>query len=358
MAPIRVGFILLSNSRSALPSTRISVLNMLPYLQDAGFATDIAFQPDRETLKPDLDTIDAASLARRFDIVYIQKSCGPSVLRLVHRLESLGVRTIYGVCDVVEPDMAAATSATAVVTEYMRQLYPAELRSKIHVVHDGVEHPERARSSTTDSRGSARNPLRAVLVTSAALSALPVIGRPPPWLRVTIVGAYPAFESTTRRLRWLMWELSQQPLIERPSHLSRLIDRRLERVAWDPVTVYDRMEQADIGIIPVDTDGPAYWRVKSENRLTLKMAVGLPVIATPIPSYEPIVKHGQNAFFARTRDEWMIHFEALRDPAVRQAMGQQARKSVLPRYSKEAQAQALISVLHAALARAPVDTAG
>lgn len=349
MSSLRVGFVLLSGSRAPLPSTRISVLNMLPFLRDAGYAAEIAHDPEREALQPNLEGLDAASLARRYDIVYFQKVCGPSVLRLTRELEAAGVRTIYGMCDLVEPEMVAATSATAVVTDYLRQLHPAALRPKMHVVHDGIERPDRRRLRASDHRGSAGRPLRAVLVTSAGPVALPVIGRPPPWLRVTVAGAYPAPGWRGQRLRWARQQLAREPGGTRLGTIASLLDRRIQRVAWHPTGVYDLLEQADIGIIPVDIHGPAYWKVKSENRLTLKMAAALPVIATPVPAYEPIVVSGGNAFLARSRDEWMAHLEALRDPALRLAMGTRARESVLPRYSKETQAQALIAVLRAAL---------
>lgn len=353
MCSVRIGFIPLSSSRSPLPSTRISVFNMFPYLRDAGFVPEVAHEPERESTTPDLDGIDAQALARRFDLVYIQKAWGASVLRLVNRLEAAGVRTVYGVCDVVEPAMVEATSATAVVTEHLRRLYPAELQAKMHVVHDGIEAPERQKQQFSERRGTRADPLRAVLVTSDTLVSLPVIGRPPPWLRVFVVGAYAVPMGRGERLRRLHWAMAHRPLGERIRLASQLLDRRIARVPWDPVGVYEQMDHADIGIIPVDPDGPAYWQLKSENRLTLKMSVGLPVIASPVPAYEPVARHGYSALFARSREEWLQHLEALRDPALRRAMGERARAAVLPRYSKEAQAQALIRVLQAALERAP-----
>ncbi|MBX3606259.1 MAG: glycosyltransferase [Piscinibacter sp.] len=358
MSPLpRVGFVLASGSDAPLPSTRISVLNMLPFLREAGYSAEIAHAPDRESHQPDLNDLDPRSLASRYDIVYFQKVRGPSVVQLVRRLETDGVRTVYGMCDLVEPEMVAATSATAVVTDYLRQLHPPSLRHKMHVVHDGIERPERHRVRPSDHRGSAGQPLRAVLVTSASLTALPVIGRPPSWLSVTVVGAYPVPAWRGRRLRWLRGQLAQAADGQKLATVSSLLDRRIERVAWDPIGVYDQLERADIGIIPVNTNGPAYWKVKSENRLTLKMAAALPVIATPVPAYETVVVPGENAFFANCRDEWMSRLEALRDPALRLSMGTRAREAVLPRFSKEAQAQALISVLQAALEPATADAA-
>src|SRR5437870_4093220 len=36
MTPVKIGFVLLSNSRNPLPSTRIAALNMVPFLRAAG----------------------------------------------------------------------------------------------------------------------------------------------------------------------------------------------------------------------------------------------------------------------------------------------------------------------------------
>lgn len=85
--------------------------------------------------------------------------------------------------------------------------------------------------------------------------------------------------------------------------------------------------------------------MKSENRLTLKMALGLPVIASPVPAYLDIIQQGINGYIARSRAEWLDAIDALRDPGHRREVGAAARSSVLERFSMEAQARKLISVL-------------
>ena len=45
-APVKIGFVLPCNSRDPLPSTRIAVLNMLPFLRAAGFDPHIVFEPE------------------------------------------------------------------------------------------------------------------------------------------------------------------------------------------------------------------------------------------------------------------------------------------------------------------------
>lgn len=341
----RIGFVLPSKRSAPLPSTRISVLNMLPYLHAAGYVAEIAFEPPADSNTPDLDALDAAELAARYDVVYLQKVYGDSALRLVERLERRGVRTVFGLCDARVPEMVAATSATAVVTDYLRSLYPEALRARMHVVPDGIERPEVRRREPRELRGAATRRLRAVLVTSSAPLRVPVIGRPPPWLTIAIVGAYPAKRWQPSALRWTHWQIDSLHPEDRVGAATSLVDGRIKHVTWTPERVYEELERADIAIIPVEPEQDGLWLVKSENRLTLKMSAALPVVTSPVPSYEPVVDHGRNAFFARTRSEWLECLERLRDPQLRREMGEAARATVLPRFSMESQAAALIGML-------------
>ena len=64
------------------------------------------------------------------------------------------------------------------------------------------------------------------------------------------------------------------------------------------------------------------------------MACGLPVVASPVGVSRQIVEHGVNGFLAATEAEWRDALTALlRDPALRQKMGQAGRRKVQARYS-------------------------
>ena len=353
MTPIKIGFVLLSNSQHPMPSTRIVVFNMFPFLRSASFEPHIAFEPDMSTETPDVSGLASSLLAKGFRIVFFQKVHGPSVVDLARQLSASGIRTVYSVCDLVNVEMAKATDFTIVISDYLKSLYPQELHPKIRVVHDGIEHPDVCKTNWGVHRGTRNSPLRAVLVTSAILDHLPILGIPPEWLEVTIMGRYPQPGQILQRLREVRWKIgTQRSMRERMSYLRFLANRRIRCQAWDPVGVYEAMQQADIGIIPVTTSPehepgqvPPHWKVKSENRLTMKMCVGLPVIATPLPSYEPVIEQGSNGFLARSRQEWFEYLEALRDPTLRQTIGERARESVLNRYSMQEQARCLIKVL-------------
>jgi glycosyltransferase involved in cell wall biosynthesis len=352
----KVGFVLLSNSKAPIPSTRIAALNMFPFLREAGFEPHIIFEPRTGTETPDVTNLAPRLIAEEFRIVFFQKVHGPSVLRLAHELYNAGIKTVFGVCDLVNVAMAEATDATVVVTDYLKSLYPIGFQSKIHTVHDGIERPDMYKNSRTTHVGSVSRPLRAVIVTSSQLDHLPVLKAPPKWLEVNIVGRYTPWSRPFDRVREYRWTLANlKSPTERLEYLGFLANRRIKCVTWDPLSVYKAMCDADIGIIPVDTArmtnvGVPAWKVKSENRLTMKMSIGLPTIATPIPSYEVVIDQGRNGFLARSPREWLNYLDALRDPGTRQAIGETARQSVLQRYSMEEQARRLIEVFHNLLA--------
>lgn len=352
MSALRLGFILCSPRTAALPSTRITVLNVLPLLAQAGMACEIVYEPAQASEMPPLDGLDAGALAARCDIVIFQKVRGAAAEALARDLRRAGVATITMICDRIDTAMAEITDATVVVTDYLKSLYPATLAERIHVVHDGIEHPAACKQSWSQRGSGWRDPLQAVLVTSDALARLPVLGAPPPWMRVRIVGNYPSWPGSLRLLR-TQWH--EQDPHERLDWLRFLLHPRIARVAWGADSVYRDMAAADIGILPIapgqikfGVEHHRVWQRKSENRLTLKMSMGLAVVATPIPAYEAVIEHGVNGMFANSPADWRACLEALRDPARRRAMGEAARASVSERYSMARQAALLIAVLQRA----------
>lgn len=344
---IKIGFVLLSSTRFPAPSTRITVQNMLPYLRAAGFDPQIVFEQHKtSTVTPDISGLADRIKLQQFQIVVFQKVFGDSVLEQVYALRQIGIKTVFFICDYVEPAMCDATDATVAISDYLKSLYPKHLHAKISVVHDGLEQPAQHKVDWGNCSGSVQHPLRAVLVTSQTLTGLPILGQPPPWLNVKIVGRYSPAAVSIQRLRENQWQLSSmRNWDERWNYFRFLANRRITCEAWGAQSVYQNMAQSDIGIIPIEPDAAPAWDRKSENRLTLKMAMGLPVIATPIPSYRPVIEQGKNGFLAQGIADWHRCLDALRDPELRKTMGQQARATALSRYSMERQAEKLIDML-------------
>lgn len=328
---------------------------MLPFLDLAGLCPTILFSPPRSNETPDLAGVAEQAVASKCNVVVLQKVHGPGAINLARQLAAARIRTIYSVCDLVDAAMVEATDATIIVTEYLRSLYPAFLQPRIHVVHDGIERPLACKTYSDTEAQSADAPLRAVLVTSARLNHLPVVRQAPDWVRVRIVGRY---ARGLRKWQETRWELNAQPARKRLEYLRFLADYRIRCIPWDSEGVYAEMMRADVGIIPVETTAsetntlasPA-WKVKSENRLTMKMSIGLPVVATPIPSYESVIEHGVNGLFARSERDWKTCLTSLRDPARRREMGLAARNSVVKKYSMHEQAAKLVTILEKVCAK-------
>jgi glycosyltransferase involved in cell wall biosynthesis len=351
MATAKIGFVLISNSHSPLPSTRISVLNMFPYLRSANFEPHIVFEPEGFEATPDVTSLFPRLVSEGFHVVYFQRVHGTSVVELARQLSAAGVKTVFGVCDIINAEMAEVTDLTLVVTEYLKNLYPSNLQSKIHVVHDGIERPELFKTNRRMDRGSTLRPLRAVLVSSSHLGWLPIIGSPPSWLKVDIVGHYP---QGLQRWREARWKLANMPSVDdRRNFIRFLLNPRINCHQWNADGVYDNLLRADIGIIPIDTlsgndtcQNSPLWKRKSENRLTMKMSIGLPVVATPIPAYEAIIDTGKNGFLVNSPEQWCETLVALRDPELRLNVGRGARESVETRFSMQEQANRLTVLLN------------
>ncbi|MCG8610425.1 MAG: hypothetical protein MI864_07805, partial [Pseudomonadales bacterium] len=248
---IKIGFVLLSSQADVQPSTRISVFNILPYLTANNIEPVILYEPTKPTETPDVSQVLGKAMEHQVDVVYFQKVYGPSVEQLASDLREKGIKTIYGVCDVAKPSMAKLTDATVVVTNFLRTLYPAELQSKIHVVHDGIEHPEFYIKTYQKHCGSREKPLSAVLVTSATMDTLPMIQTIPEWLQVTIVGNY-AEGSLLDRLRFHYWNITEKTnWPEKLAYIRFMLNRNITRVKWSPTRVYEELIRADLAIIPI-----------------------------------------------------------------------------------------------------------
>jgi glycosyltransferase involved in cell wall biosynthesis len=204
------------------------------------------------------------------------------------------------------------------------------------------------------------DPMRAVIVTSASLGRLPDYLRIPDWLRIGVVGKYAAVHDRWQRFREARWNIiSQETLLHKLAAIGFYSNGRIVLEQWNPLSVYDTLVAADIGIIPIDSNesdsADAAWRVKSENRLTMMMAIGLPVIAYPIPSYEALIVTGRNGFLAKSKREWSEYLRILRDPVSRKTIGDAARHSVIDAYSKHEQARKFIEVILRVLGRSFVN---
>jgi len=104
-------------------------------------------------------------------------------------------------------------------------------------------------------------------------------------------------------------------------------------VKWRLDEMPGNLAKMNLGIIPTARDAAA--RVKSNNRLTLFMAAGVPVIAGRIPAYQAVIREGVNGFHADTAGELRDALQRLREAGARTAIARQAHADASALFSDE-----------------------
>jgi len=117
---------------------------------------------------------------------------------------------------------------------------------------------------------------------------------------------------------------------------------------WDSGGEMDDLHSFDIGLMPL-TDDP-WSRGKCGFKLLQYMAVGLPVVCSPVGVNQEIVQHGVNGFWATHEEEWLEHLGRLiQDSNLREKMGKRAVQTVEENYALELWAPRLLEILGSSL---------
>lgn len=116
---------------------------------------------------------------------------------------------------------------------------------------------------------------------------------------------------------------------------------------------YDRLPadilECDAGISPKILNN-SYEFGHTEFKITTFMAQGVPVVASPQPSYLQAIRHGENGLIASTRNEWRASLEqCIEDPSLRNRLGDRARADVMKNYSTGVVARRYAAAIRSAL---------
>ncbi|MFM9840765.1 MAG: glycosyltransferase [Cyclobacteriaceae bacterium] len=88
-------------------------------------------------------------------------------------------------------------------------------------------------------------------------------------------------------------------------------------------------EEADIVALPIFNLNEEN-SVKSANRLVQSMALSLPVVCSPLPSYLDIAALGKGVIICKTREEWVEALLLLQDAKLRKGMSKEAFEAAQP----------------------------
>lgn len=118
----------------------------------------------------------------------------------------------------------------------------------------------------------------------------------------------------------------------------------LECKQWSYEEEIADLHSFDIGIMPL-TDDP-WSKGKCGFKLLQYMAVGLPVVCSPVGINGAIVEDGDNGLLARDPRQWVSCLELLaKDSVMRKKLGESARKTVMERYTLDRWALRMASAL-------------
>lgn len=117
---------------------------------------------------------------------------------------------------------------------------------------------------------------------------------------------------------------------------------------WSKEEEMDDLHSFDIGLMPL-TDDP-WSRGKCGFKLLQYMAVGLPVVCSPVGVNQEMVQHGVNGFWATHEEEWLEYLGLLiQDSNLREKMGKRAVRRVEQDYALELWAPRLLGILSSSL---------
>jgi len=106
----------------------------------------------------------------------------------------------------------------------------------------------------------------------------------------------------------------------------------------------DVMSDVDIFVAPLQ---PTPLNIgKSVIRIAMAMAMGLPVIVSPLSEYQHFIKNDVNGLFAKNEKEWISNLRLLiQDDDLRKRIGKEGRKSVEKEASLEVCGKKLLEII-------------
>ena len=119
-------------------------------------------------------------------------------------------------------------------------------------------------------------------------------------------------------------------------------------IKWQKQTEISDLSTFDIGIMPLPNDE---W---AKGKCGLKglqyMALEIPTVMSPVGVNTEIIEDGKNGFLADTEQEWLDKLSLLiENKELREKLGKAGRKTVIEKYSVEANKQKYLDVFNAVL---------
>ena len=285
---MKIGWICAGSINSG--GSRMSVFHNHHYFQSIGIESKIIHSPVIYCIKyePTDEEINKIIL-EKFDIVFIQKVCMGRIKELTKLLQKNGTKVGFGIGDFFGQEMVELCDFVVTASEYLKNLYQKVYHNKIHVIMDGYEAPDNLLKKHINSD----------------------------ILNVIYYGTQDIdkkFEKNINSINWI--------------NFKKLGNLPWANIKWNLKTVYEDMLKFDVCIIY--TQMTNFNKSKSLNRPLNCMAIGIPVITSPIPSYYNIINNGINGFTcnSNTFNEFNKYLEILKSSSRRQEISEKAKLTI------------------------------
>jgi hypothetical protein len=269
-----------------IASSRIHAWNIHQKLVSLGFSSYYAYLPAHieeaiPLLPSDYDRF--ANLVQAGDVVVLQKLKNPINIPILQLFRNLKLRIVLIDCDlpvVAETarlvDLIICTS-TALCDEYKKHgLQAAYIEDCPEFYYENVQKSRRDKLHCYWFGDGSPRKWKDVLQLKRILS------------------------SDSRLQNWELITISNHPDAD---------------IKWDSHYL-QKAKEADVIAVPV-FDSSADSTVKSANRVLQSMALSVPVICSPLPSYMHVVSSGKDGIVCATEDEWKQAFLQLQDETCR-----------------------------------------
>ncbi len=117
----------------------------------------------------------------------------------------------------------------------------------------------------------------------------------------------------------------------------------VEKKQWSAEEEVEDIKSFDIGLMPLMDDPWSHG--KCGLKILQCLAVGVPVVCSPVGINKEIVVDGVHGLWASTPEKWIEKIEILtNDHKLRKKMGIEGRKKVLEHYSLDANAPRMLKI--------------
>lgn len=235
------------------------------------------------------------------EIVIIQKLHGPNTIEFLDQLNEKEINSVYIDCDVpCKINEAKKVSWVVASSEYLSQEYKKLGIKNVLCIEDAAEVFIKPHFNSSE-------------MIKCVWFGLPGKQK---WDSVVLLKNEINKASNTVGLNCSLLTISS----------NREADIKWSRNSFSLINTFD------IAVIPVFFDNKEAFS-KSSNRVIQSMALGLPVLASPIPSYSKVIEDGLNGYICNNLDDWINKLKYIQDTRTLFQMKQNSFEFAQKKYS-------------------------